>query len=193
MTSQFNYLLYNQEDRARNRYAVVILLPPHLDEVIASLREKYDPLYNAVASHVTLVFPFESERSLDEIAGIIKMVTDDQPAMPIELDSIGDYYPDNPVIYWKVKPNADLVKLYFRLYSDLGLPPPYREYQPHVTVAREISHHRVVFVKDKIVSYLPRERFMVRAVDLISPMVGNRWVSVRTFALYGPGLPALPQ
>ncbi|MEW5993591.1 MAG: 2'-5' RNA ligase family protein [Candidatus Zixiibacteriota bacterium] len=187
MSAQFNYLLYNQEDRVQNRYAVVIFLPPHLDEIITPLREKYDPLYNLVASHITVVFPFESSRSLDEITGIVRRETARQPVMQIELTTIGDYYPDYPVIFWKVKRSEELHNLYICLYSGLNLPLPYKEYQPHVTVAREISHHRVVFVKDKIVSYLNRERFFARHIDLISPMAGNKWVSVRTFPLAEPG------
>ena len=185
MSPYYNYLLHNLEERRQNRYAVVIFLPPHLDEIIAPLREKYDPLYNLVSSHVTLVFPFESGMSLDEMAGIIKAETDRQTSTLIELDSIGDYYPEYPVIYWKIKPNSDLSNLYRCLYSGLGLSLPYKEYQPHVTVAREISHYRVMFVKDTIVSYLPTEKFFARKIDLIAPMVGNRWVSVRTFSLSG--------
>lgn len=188
MTPYYNYLLHNLEERRQNRYAVVIFLPPYLDEIIAPLREKYDPIYNLVASHITLVFPFESGMSLDEMAGIIKAETDRQVSTLIELDSIGDYYPQFPVIYWKVKQNNDLNNLYYRLYSGLGLSLPYKEYQPHVTVAREISHYRVMFVKDRIVSYLPTEKFFAQKIDLIAPMMGNKWVSIRTFSLSGLGL-----
>lgn len=183
MDAYYSYFPQNLQERRLSRYAVVIFLPPHLDEIIAPLREKYDPIYNLVASHITLVFPFESGRSLDEMAGIIKAETDCLATTLIELDSIGDYYPQFPVIYWKIKRNNDLNNLYYRLYSALGLPLPYKEYQPHVTVAREISHHRVMFVKDKIVSYLPTEKFFAQKIDLIAPMAGNKWVSVRTFSL----------
>ena len=52
-----------------------------------------------------------------------------------------------------------------------------------VTVAKEISQHRVMLVKDAIASYLSRERFEVDAIDLIAPLPERRWVSVRTFPL----------
>ncbi len=185
MAPYYNYLLHSLEERRQNRYAIVIFLPPHLDEIIAPLRKKYDPIYNLVAAHLTLVFPFESGRSLDELVRVIKAETDRQVSTLIELESIGDYYPRFPVIYWKVKPNNDLNSLYYRLYSCLGLPVPYKEYQPHITVAREISHHRVMLVKDNIASYLPGEEFFAQRVDLITPMMGNKWVSVRTFPLAG--------
>ena len=60
---------------------------------------------------------------------------------------------------------------------------PCKSYQPHVTVAREISDHRVMLVKEKIVPYLPNESFVATAVDLVAPVAGQNWVSVRTFPL----------
>lgn len=189
MSTYYDYLRSNLEDRRQNRYAVVIYLPSHLDEIVAPMREKYDPLYNLVSSHITLVFPFASSQSIDELAGLIRAETDSHSPAVIELESIGDFYPQYPVIYWKVKKNDDLNNLYSRLYSSLGLTPPHQELKPHVTVAREISHHRVVFVKDRIVSYLPSERFVARKLDLIAPMLGDKWVSVRTFSLSGEGFP----
>ncbi|HWR83060.1 MAG TPA: 2'-5' RNA ligase family protein [Candidatus Deferrimicrobium sp.] len=185
MSPYYNYYLDRLEERRQARYAVVIFLPDHLDEIIAPLRERYDPLYNLVASHVTLVFPFESGRSLDEIARLVTAETEGQPGMWIELESIGDYYPRVPLIYWNVKPNVPLGNVSYRLHSRLGLPIPYKDFQPHVTVAREISHHRVMLVKENIVSYLPTEKFLAQKIDLISPMPDNKWVSVRTFTLAG--------
>jgi hypothetical protein len=45
-----------------------------------------------------------------------------------------------------------------------------------------------MFVKDRIVSYLPTEKFFAHKIDLIAPMMGNKWVSIRTFSLSGLGL-----
>lgn len=183
MAPFYNYSLHNLEERRQNRYAVVIFLPRHLDEIIAPLRERFDPIYNLVASHITLVFPFETSKTLDEIAAVIKLETAKQKEILIEMESIGDYYPKYPVIYWRTKPNDELSTLYYRLHSSLGIPIPYKHYEPHVTIAREISHHRVMFVKDTIVSYLPTEKFYAQKIDLITPMINNKWVSVRTFTL----------
>ena len=185
MTQFYDTTLRDLQERRQDRFAVVTFLPQQLDEIIAPLREKYDPIYNLVGSHITLVFPFKSDRSLDELAGVMKAEAEKQPSIPIELSSIGDFYPRFPTIYWRVKENDQLYNLYYKLYLRLNLPIPYKQYVPHVTVAREISHHRVMLVKDKIVSYLPDERFVAQSIDLITPLSGNKWVSVRTFSLSG--------
>jgi 2'-5' RNA ligase len=170
-------------ERRHNTYALVALLPPHLDECIMPLREKYDPLYVQLPSHITIVFPFEADMGQEELVERIQTETVAQPAIQVEMHSIGDFYPKYPVIYWSVKKNEQLSSLYYRINAILDIPIPFKEFIPHVTVAREISNHRVMLVKDKIAPYLPDEKFQVRALDLIAPVTGMRWVSIRTFPL----------
>jgi len=178
-----NYLEQNIEDRRHSRFALVLFLPSELDEFLTPLREKYDPLWNLVPAHATIVFPFESRQSLDELTSLIREELAEEPLIPIRLGTIGDFYPTYPVISWQVQRNDQLNNLYYRLYARLGMPIPFKNYQPHVTIAREISDHRVMMVKEKIVPYLPEEHFVAESIDLITPLPGNRWVSVRTFPL----------
>jgi 2'-5' RNA ligase len=173
-------------DRRHKKYAVVIFLPHELDLLIAPLRERYDPIYNKVSSHLTLVFPFESTRSIDDLVETIREVIGQKNPFDIELESIGDFYPRSPFIYWRTKDNRHLHELYIELYLKLGMPIPRKNYIPHVTVAREISDHRVVMVKDKIASYLPHEKFSALAVDLVTPLPDERWVSVRRIPFASP-------
>ncbi len=176
----------NIEDRRHARYALVLYLPTELDEILAPHREKFDPLYNLVAAHVTIVFPFDSRWSLEDLSTMIEEELHNETEFSVTLSSIADFYPKSPVIYWKVLRSERLHGLYYRINGRLGLPIPFKEYVPHVTIAREISEHRVLFVKEKIVPYLPDESFVARSVDLITPLPGNRWVSVRTFGLKKP-------
>ncbi len=182
----WDYLTSGPGDRRMGRYAVVAFLPDHLEATIAPLREKYDPIHSVIGSHITVVFPFESARPMDELAGLIKAETDRWNPIDLGLSSIDDFYPKVPVIFWRVEIAPGLIDLYRGLYSRLDMEIPYHNYVPHVTLAREISHHRVLPVKEAIVSYLPQERFEVRAIDLVAPLNEQKWVSVRRFPLNGP-------
>lgn len=177
------YQQQNIEDRRQNLYALVTYLPEELNLIIAPLREKFDPLYNQIASHITVVFPFETSRPLEELTAIIGGELQGEPDIPVKLDSITDYYPRSPVICWEVEENERLTALYYRLHSRLGLVLPFKDYLPHVTVAREISPHRVMLVKEKVFPYLPAESFVAGSMDLITPLTDQKWVSVRTFQL----------
>jgi len=172
------------EDRpSRRRFAVVIYLPPPLEQIVAPLRERFDPDYDIVAAHITLVFPWQTTRSIAELSEILSGEIEKWESLTVELGSIGDFYPTAPIIYWGVKNKDVLARLYGLLYARLELPLPFKDFVPHVTVAKEISHHRVMMVKDEVASYLPDESFLPDAVDLISPVGDDRWVSVRTFTL----------
>jgi hypothetical protein len=44
-----------------------------------------------------------------------------------------------------------------------------------------------MLVKEKIVPYLPAEKFTVQSLDLIVPIAADKWVSVRNFSLEEKG------
>ena len=175
------YLFDSPKNKNNNIYADVILLPEHLERIVAPMRAKFDPLYNLISPHITMVHPFETDRPLEEVASIVREETERCKPLPLYLTSIGDFYPGIPKIYWNIEKDETLSELFYRLYSRLEHPIPYKNYQPHVTIAREISTHRVLPIKEQIIDYLPDESFDVEAVDLITPLPGGKWVSVRTF------------
>ena len=182
-----NYEYHNSllQDRRSRQYAVVLYLPDYLDAMACGLREKYDPDYNIIDSHITIVFPFESDQPVDGLASIITLIANAQEPFEVTLDDLADFYPRAPIIYWSLHKNEPLQKLYYDLTVGLGLALPFADYVPHVTLAREISNHRVMLVKENICAYLCREIFMAEAIDLITPLADNQWVSVRTFSLRG--------
>lgn len=168
-----------------NRYAVVILLPDHLNQMISTVREQFDPDYGVIDSHVSVVFPFRTARSLDDVSRAVRQVTEAVSPIPIELESIGDFYPAFPLIYWTVRRNAAIDELYKSLYAALDLALPHKHFVPHVTVAREISQHRVMLVKEQIIPHLSGESFTAATVDVVAPVANRTWVSVRSFPLAG--------
>ena len=180
---QHHFNVNESQIQRKRTYAIVVLLPQPFDELLYPIREKFDPNYNRVTGHITVFFPFDSRSSFNELSALISYQLQTVQPFEIELDSIGDFYPNFPIIYWQVKPCEKLQKLYRNLHTDLDLPIPFSNYLPHVTVAREISSHRVILVKEKIVPCLPQEKFRVLSLDLIIPIVGDKWVSARTFSL----------
>ena len=165
------------------QYAVVIYVPERLERFIIPLRERFDPDYDMVAAHITLVFPWESTLPVSDFAGVIAEEVQRLGPLKVKLDSVGDFYPETPIIYWRVVPNDSLTRLHRQLHARLDQPLPFKDFIPHVTVGKEISPHRVMLVKDQIASYLPSESFEVTEIDLVSPVADQNWVSVRTFPI----------
>ena len=176
------YLLDRPKNENNSIYAVVILLPEHLEQIVAPMRARFDPICNLISPHITLVHPFETDKPLDAVAALVREETEGYEPIPLKLTSIGDFYPGIPKIYWNIEKEEKLSELFYGLYSRLGHPIPYKNYHPHITIAREISTYRVLPVKEQIIDYLPDESFEADTVDLITPLPNGRWVSVRTFS-----------
>lgn len=178
---RYGYRSQPDDEPKPSEYGIVAFLPPYLETIVRPIRERFDPEYSLIEGCVTLVAPFQTRRPLHEISDVVGRVAAQQQPVSLELDGIQDFYPEYPLIVWKLIVNPELNCLYKELYTSLDLAVPYRSFCPHVTVAREISQHRLMLVKEKIFPYLPRETFTLEAIDLISPIAEGNWVSVRTF------------
>ena len=108
-------------------------------EIIESIREKYDPLYQLVKPHITVVFPFDMDVSNEELSKILERRLAHVRPFAIKLegfrtgaDSFGNY------LFLEVTKGKDeIVQIHDVLYGnefaplDLGLP-----YEPHLTVGK---------------------------------------------------------
>lgn len=104
--------------------------------IIDELRKKYDSLVNKVAPHITLVFPFDSEMTTDELGEHLEKALHGVKPFNICLEGI------EPVTnFWDylclevIAGQAELThihkKLYTEMFGGVGF-----DYTPHLTVGR---------------------------------------------------------
>ncbi len=170
-------------NRGHRRFSLVIYLPAEIEGIVQPLRERFDPDCGIIPPHVSLVFPFVTELPLDDLSVLIREHVDRLTDIEVSLQELGDFYPDYPIIYWSLEESVALHEFCLSMHSHLGLPAPCKHFFPHVSIAREISNHRVMLVKEKIIPYIEPVSFRPQAVDLLAPAAGDNWVSVRTFVL----------
>ncbi|CAH2463990.1 MULTISPECIES: 2'-5' RNA ligase family protein [Bacillus] len=110
-----------------------------IDE-IESMREKYDPLFGLIPPHITIVFPFESSVSNDDLKLHILNVSKGIHTIEIEfasrISSEGDY------LFLEVERGKEKIEeLHDRLYTGplLQFLRTDIPYIPHVTVGRKGS------------------------------------------------------
>ena len=132
----------------------VILFPSFPDlGAIQSIREKYDPLANYIAPHITIVFPFESDWPL----GALKAHFDDAlkgvKKFPVLLKDFTGDFRDGYLFLNVKKGNDQIIELHDRLYCGILEPFLVRKatYCPHLTVGRLLDP--IAF--DKAASALP--------------------------------------
>jgi len=125
-------------------------------KIIDGIRNKYDPLANKVKPHITLVFPFESEISNDEILRLLEIALRDIGTFKLKLsgfskikDKLGNY------IFLNVTEGKDeIVKLHKLLYS--GILEKFKTdypYVPHMTVGKLQTKDELELVYDIVKKY----------------------------------------
>jgi 2'-5' RNA ligase len=105
---------------------------------IQMLREKYDPLANCIAPHITIVFPFDSERKTDELKSHFSEVLRGTRKFGIRLENITGDFRDGYLFLNVKKGNDQIIELHDKLYSGILQKFSYRKviYCPHLTIGK---------------------------------------------------------
>lgn len=106
--------------------------------ILQKIRRDFDPLWDKVAPHITLVFPFESSLSKDEIAKIIKESLSGVSRFCIRVSSFERF--DTGHVYLKIVDGEECLLTIIRDFYDSEVLSKYRPnfydvLKPHITVA----------------------------------------------------------
>lgn len=122
-----------------NRCILIFTQFSNIDK-INQLREKYDPVVDKVASHITLVFPFKSNISAFKMKEHMEKNIEGIEPFEIELQGISGES-KNYLFLNVIKGKKILTKLHERLYT--GILEKYKpelfkttEFKPHLTLGR---------------------------------------------------------
>lgn len=117
-----------------------IILFPSFDNIniIEGIREKYDPLANCIAPHITIVFPFDSDMSTDDLKLHFNKVLKGMKKFNVQLKDFTGDFRDGYLFLNVKKGNDNIIELHDRLYSGILDPFLFRKltYCPHLTVGR---------------------------------------------------------
>ena len=118
-----------------------IMIFPEFDnmQIIDDIRTKYDPLAKLVRPHITLVFPFESDMSNEEVASILDERLVNISPFEVELKGFSKHSDQfgNTLFLDMIKGEEQIVQIHDELYKnefkdfDLGF-----NYIPHITVGK---------------------------------------------------------
>lgn len=117
-----------------------IVLFPKFDniETLQAVRERFDPLANYIAPHITLVFPFESALSTQELREHIVRVLQGVKRFPVQLSGVTGDFRDGYLFLNVKRGNDEIIDLHDRLYRGVLEPYLFRKvtYCAHVTIGR---------------------------------------------------------
>ena len=132
---------------------------------VEAVRRRFDPLASVVPPHLTLVFPFESELSPEDVAAHMAAALAGVAAFEVTLDGLTGA--EESYLFHTVKRgNDELIELHDRLYSGplAAHLDATRPYLPHVTVGRVTPVAAWRAALEELVGSAPRSTMTVRRV-----------------------------
>ncbi len=120
----------------------IMIFPKFNNEyIIDSIRKKYDPLYNLVKPHITLVFPFQDKISNIELEKKLEECLMKTNSFRLLLQGISkqeDVYGNYLFLNVKVG-SKEIIDIHKNLYMDIWEQENNQPYIPHMTVGKLVS------------------------------------------------------
>lgn len=158
-----------------------IMIFPEFDnvEVIDKIREQYDPLAKLVHPHITIVFPFDSDKSNEDLEVLLEKRL--QSVEPFELEMKGvsrhEDKSGNYLFLEVIQGEKELCHIHDILYQnefseyDLGLP-----YIPHITIGKLSERYKLDEAYNKVKDMSETYRTIINKVSV--EMIGDNEESI---------------
>lgn len=168
------------------RYGIVAFPSKELQDLANGYRKRYDPHYARITPHMTVKGTFEADnKEIEEVAKAVKEVTQKHGPFQLEVEKISTFAPITNTIYFRVKPNDELVKLHDDLNYDFFGVEPEHLFIPHITVAQKLSsgEHDDIISQMKMVVIDHVET--IDRLHLLYQLEDGSWSTYETFRLEG--------
>lgn len=152
-------------------------------EIIDEIRDRFDPLAKLVRPHITLVFPFESDMTNDEVED--KLACSLKNTGPFELVLHGFSKTKDNCLFLDIEKGKDIIEaihddLYSNHFSDFYAVQPYiplgMPYIPHMTVGKLNSEQEL----NRAYEYVRNidDRFQTTVKKVSVEMIGEHEESI---------------
>ncbi len=168
-----------------NVFALVIYIPPPLGTFLDDLRRELVPNYNPHA-HVSVLPPRALMVDWQQASDQAKALTEGAAPFDVELTSI-EVFPVTDVIYIEIGAGgADLYKLHAAMNSAALASDEAHPYHPHITLAQEVPHDRVVelteLARRRWAEYRDGRTFRAERAAFVQNTTDDCWVDLAEYS-----------
>ncbi|CAM3238455.1 2'-5' RNA ligase family protein [Leuconostoc rapi] len=120
---------------------------------IATIRRQYDTLYKHIRPHISLVFPFLSQETDEDIKNAVETIIKHTQPFSITLSTVGGDL-TNGYVWLNVTEGQEIVAaIHDKLYANARFKPFYRRdipYQPHITIGQAMPPNKARQLRNKL-------------------------------------------
>lgn len=147
-------------------------------EIIDEIRKKYDPLYNLVKPHITLVFPFKSDMSNVTLSQKLEECLKGTVSFSLSLQGISrheDVYGNYIFLNVKVG-REEIIEIHNSLYLSIFDEQCRQSFIPHMTIGNIGSAYKMESVYNSIKNIDVRFETIIKTISV--EMIGDNDESI---------------
>jgi 2'-5' RNA ligase len=166
---------------------------------VNEIRKRYDPHFKLIAPHITVIFPTQTEISLEDLRirltnalegcrpfGVtlnrVSSVNLLAPDWPVETSALLAYAnAKNAIFLLAGKGSKEILDLKNRLSAALGLDTPLGQYPPYLTLGQTLSDEAYQAALESLAEYAPSYSFPVNGFDLLIEAAPEGWQTAHRF------------
>ncbi|MCG7419311.1 hypothetical protein BHU61_02060 [Macrococcus epidermidis] len=163
----------------------IVLYPSkaYQDE-INQYRKRYDSHYALITPHITIKEAFEvDDHDIDAVTDKLKEVAKTIQPVEINVEKVSDFAPTQNIIYLKVNPNENLVKLFELLNDGSFYGTNTYPFVPHFTVGQGFSSQEFEDLKGQLSMKDVTHSEVIDKISLCYQLDNDTWNVKETFKL----------
>jgi 2'-5' RNA ligase len=168
-------------------FGIAVFPSKEVQDFANSYRKRYDPHYNLIQPHMTLIEKQEwNERQLAEVIEHLGRITQEVEPFTIHFNRFSTFYPVNNVIYLALSDPQPFVEFYKRICT--GVLDNCEEarrfrFNPHLTVGQEMGNDELHDVLSSVRTIPVDFTFKVDRIHLLYQTENGAWTAHQTFIL----------
>ncbi|GHH98441.1 YjcG family protein [Neobacillus kokaensis] len=166
------------------KFGVVIFPSKNLQDFANSYRKRYDPHYDLIPPHLTLLNAFDAtEEDAREFAERLQQISRNANPFTLKTAKISSFHPVNNAIYLKVEPVEELLKLHAEIKKEFSEHRSDYAFVPHITIGQKLSNdeHSDVYGALRMTKINHEEA--IDRFHLLYQLENGSWTVYETFRL----------
>jgi len=166
---------------------------------VNSIRTRYDPHFELIAPHITIIFPANTPRDIEDVSLCLTKAIEGFRPFHVRLNRLSSInllapdwpagtsallaYPNavNTIFLLAGEGSREILELKERINIPLGLDTPLIHYPPYLTLGQTLSAAVYETALEDLAGYTPDYCFPVDGFDLLEEVPVGKWRTARRF------------
>ena len=166
---------------------IVLPVPERLSRLAERVRRPYDPNFQRIGPHVTVLPPREVRLSRREVIDAVARVALRSQSFPISLGAIRTFLPVMPVVFASLRAGRDELELLHRRFArgvlkgEEAFP-----YVPHLTLGQKLNSRRLLralALSRKVFARAGEKRWLADRLIVVERLSEDLWLPHPSIAL----------